>query len=322
MEFAVGFVGIANLALFAAIAVVAVGQLRREQGRSSALWAALAFVALAWVVISSAALPEHPASLAAKALLRLDLALFVLFPYFLYRFAASFEASSRPLARFVGTLTTALVLGSFLLPHIPGEGDPWPWWFVIYAVRVPRPLVAAPVPRLRPALARRQPRGDRRPAADEDACARVAGDDRVRRALLRNSGCERARPAAVRPLRHPQRALVPRRPRAAGARARAVAPPRGAARAARNRRADDGHDGGRRRRPRAAVDGAHRRRPRDRPRGDGRPPHRRVRLARPGAGQRALVASSSPSDACSSARRASRRSSASRSASSCTRSAR
>ena len=133
MEFAVGFVGIANLALFAAIAVVAVGQLRREQGRSSALWAALAFVALAWVVISSAALPEHPASFAAKALQRLDLALFVLFPYFLYRFAASFEASSRPLARFVGTLTTALLLGSFLLPHIPGEGDLWPWWFVVYA---------------------------------------------------------------------------------------------------------------------------------------------------------------------------------------------
>ena len=81
MEFAVGFVGILNLALFAAIAVVAVGQLRREQGRSSALWAALAFVALAWVLISSALLPEHPESFVPKALQRIDLVMLVLFPY-------------------------------------------------------------------------------------------------------------------------------------------------------------------------------------------------------------------------------------------------
>ena len=133
MEFAIDFVGIVNLALFAAIAAVAVGQLRREQGRSSALWAALAFVALAWVLISSSVLPDHASSVVTKAMQRLDLVLLVLFPYFLYRFAASFEASSRPLARFVGTLTSALVVGSLLLPHIPGEGDPWPWWFVVYA---------------------------------------------------------------------------------------------------------------------------------------------------------------------------------------------
>src|SRR5215210_5213801 len=75
LEFAINFVGVVNLALFAAIAAVAVGQLRREQGRSSALWAALAFVAL----------------------------------------------------------TSALLLSSLLLPHIPGEGDPWPWWFAAYA---------------------------------------------------------------------------------------------------------------------------------------------------------------------------------------------
>jgi hypothetical protein len=132
VEFAVDFVGIVNLALFATIAAVSVGQLRREQGRRSALWAALAFVALAWVVIASAILPDEPGSFAAKAFQRFDLAMLVLFPYFLYRFAASFEESSRPLSRFVGSLTTALVVGSLLLPHIPGEGDPWRWWFVLY----------------------------------------------------------------------------------------------------------------------------------------------------------------------------------------------
>jgi uncharacterized membrane protein len=117
VEFAVDFVGIVNLALFATIAAVSVGQLRREQGRRSALWAALAFVALAWVVIASAILPDEPGSFAAKALQRFDLAMLVLFPYFLYRFAASFEESSRPLSRFVGSLTTALLLGALLLPR-------------------------------------------------------------------------------------------------------------------------------------------------------------------------------------------------------------
>ncbi|MBA2385340.1 MAG: HAMP domain-containing histidine kinase [Actinobacteria bacterium] len=134
MKLAVDLVGIVNLVLFAAIAVVAVGQLRREQGRSSVLWAALAFVALALVALAAAVLPEQPESLVAKAVQRVELAMLVLFPYFLYRFAASFEAASRPLPRFIGMLTSALVFDSFLLPHLPGEGDSWPWWFGAYVV--------------------------------------------------------------------------------------------------------------------------------------------------------------------------------------------
>ena len=74
MGFAVGFVGIVNLVLFAAIAVVCVGQLRREQAAVTALWAALAFVALAWVIVRRPHLPSDPASLAGKVVQRLDLA--------------------------------------------------------------------------------------------------------------------------------------------------------------------------------------------------------------------------------------------------------
>lgn len=29
-------------------------------------------------------------------------------------------------------LTGALVVGSFLLPYIPAESDPRPWWFAVY----------------------------------------------------------------------------------------------------------------------------------------------------------------------------------------------
>ena len=60
--------------------------------------------------------------------------MFVLFPYFLYRFAASFEASRRPLARVRRDADDRPSCSApSLLPHIPGEGEPWPWWFVVYA---------------------------------------------------------------------------------------------------------------------------------------------------------------------------------------------
>ena len=67
-------------------------------------------------------------------MLRFDIAILVLFPYLLYRFAVSFETARRPLARFVDMLTVTLVAATFLLPSLPDEGESWPWWFVAYVV--------------------------------------------------------------------------------------------------------------------------------------------------------------------------------------------
>jgi signal transduction histidine kinase len=131
---AVELVGIVNLVLFAAIAVVAVRQWRREPMRRTGLWAALAFVALAWVLVASRVLPEDPQELPGKIAQRIDLAILLLFPYLLYRFSSAFYADRRPLARFVDTLSTVLVLATFALPYLPAEGEHWPSWFVLYAV--------------------------------------------------------------------------------------------------------------------------------------------------------------------------------------------
>lgn len=133
MRQAVEFVGIVNLVLFAAIAIVCVRQWRRERA-VTALWAALAFVTLSWVIVAGHFLPVDPENLAGKVVQRIDIAILLLFPYLLYRFAVAFEPTGRPLARFVDALSTTLVTATFVLPLVPGEGESWPWWFVAYVV--------------------------------------------------------------------------------------------------------------------------------------------------------------------------------------------
>ena len=134
MRQAVGVVGVVNVGLFIAVALVAVREWRRNPGERTGFWAALAFVSLAWVIVAGMVLPEEPAHFAGKAIQRVDLAVFLLFPYFVYRFAVAFEPTSRPLARFVDTLSVTLVIATFALPYLPAEGESWPWWFTLYAV--------------------------------------------------------------------------------------------------------------------------------------------------------------------------------------------
>ncbi len=134
MRQAVELVEIVNLVLFATIAIVAVRQWRREPGRDTSLWAALAFVTLAWVIVAGRVFATAPDDVLGKVVERIDLAIFLLFPYLLYRFSSAFYAGRRPLARFVDVLSAALVLATFALPFLPAEGESWPWWFAFYAV--------------------------------------------------------------------------------------------------------------------------------------------------------------------------------------------
>ena len=133
MRQAVEFVGVVNLALFVGVAAVCVRQWRRERAITS-LWAAFAFVALAWVIVAGRLLPDESTSGLEKAVVRVDLAILILFPYLLYRFAVAFERAKRPLARFVDSLSTLLVAATFALPSLPEEGESWPWWFLAYAI--------------------------------------------------------------------------------------------------------------------------------------------------------------------------------------------
>lgn len=133
MRHTIEIVGVVNLVLFAAIAGVCVRHWLRERS-PTALWAALAFVSLAAVAGSGYLLPEEPGSTAEKVAQRFAVALLLLFPYLVYRFASAFEPSRRPLARFVDSLTATLVGATIALPSVPQEGDSWPWWFGLYIV--------------------------------------------------------------------------------------------------------------------------------------------------------------------------------------------
>lgn len=120
-----------NLALFSAVAVVALLQWRSGRGRSG-LWAALAFGALALVADVGRLLPDEPDTTLERVASRLLIGALVLFPYFLYRFTTAFRPPARPLERFLGLMTVAVLAWTFVLPDFPSEGEPWPGWFAAY----------------------------------------------------------------------------------------------------------------------------------------------------------------------------------------------
>jgi signal transduction histidine kinase len=122
-----------NLALFTALAIVALAQWRAGRGRAG-LWAALSFGLLALVTDAGRALPDEPTNDLEEIARRSLVAALVLFPYCLYRFTAAFKAPPRRLERLLGLMTVALLAWTFLVPEFPADGEPWPASFVAYVV--------------------------------------------------------------------------------------------------------------------------------------------------------------------------------------------
>jgi signal transduction histidine kinase len=131
MKESVQVIGVLNLVAFTALAIVAVRHWTSRRDPAAA-WAALSFGALGVVVLLARAVPAHPHSLLAKAVQRLDIAVLLVFPYLLYRFARSFRRPNLRLAKALAAMTALLVVWTFALPRIPGEGEHEPLWFVAY----------------------------------------------------------------------------------------------------------------------------------------------------------------------------------------------
>lgn len=134
MHQAVQIVGIANLVLFVLAAIVAVRQWRANPGNRAGLWAAMAFLDLAFVVVFGRLVPTDPDRLIEHVGQRLDIALLVVFPYLLYRFTTAFEAPTLRLERFLALMTAILLAATVALPFYPAEDEPRPWWFLAYLV--------------------------------------------------------------------------------------------------------------------------------------------------------------------------------------------
>ncbi len=116
-----------NAGFYSVLAVGAYLQWRKGGGRP-ALWAALAFGAIGLVVIAGR-MPERWQS---DWIVKVELALLVLFPYLLYKFTTAFERAAQGLERFVGLMTVVLLTWSFALPQIPEDEEEWSTGFVVY----------------------------------------------------------------------------------------------------------------------------------------------------------------------------------------------
>jgi signal transduction histidine kinase len=118
-----------NAGLYAILAIGAYFQWRKNGGRP-ALWVALAFGTIGIVVIVG----RLPGADDHDWVVKIELALLVLFPYLLYKFTTAFDRAPQGLERFVGLMTIVLLVWSFSLPHVPQENEDWPNGFVAYLV--------------------------------------------------------------------------------------------------------------------------------------------------------------------------------------------
>lgn len=133
MRTLVQYVGYLNLALYTGVAVVALWQWGSGRGRAG-LWAALAFGSLAFVIDLGEALPEEPTRDLEEVAERILIAVFVLFPYFLYRFTLAFKDATPRLERFLGIMTVVVLVWTFLLPDLPAEDEPRSPGFVAFLI--------------------------------------------------------------------------------------------------------------------------------------------------------------------------------------------
>lgn len=116
---------------FVVLAIVSWRQWRRQGGRP-AMWVTLTFGVLAAVTLVGLVTPEEREGLFWGLVQRVTIAALILFPYFLFRFMASFGASSRVLDRLAMIGTGVVAVWALLLPTLPAPGEPRSTGFTIF----------------------------------------------------------------------------------------------------------------------------------------------------------------------------------------------
>jgi signal transduction histidine kinase len=124
----------AQWVVFVGLAVVTFLLWRRHRSEAAA-WAAATFGSLALVVIAAAFYgPDPEPGAIPEWFTKLLVAVIVLFPYFLFRFAATFLAPARSIIRTATVVVGAMLLWTFFLPHFPEQGTPPRGMFLAYLV--------------------------------------------------------------------------------------------------------------------------------------------------------------------------------------------
>ena len=102
----------------------------------SSLWMFLTFFVLGAIAVAGRFLPEHSDWVVTDYLTHLLIAVLLLFPYFLYRLAASFTAGSTLMDRIATVLTVVVVLWTLVIGEIPEEGEMQSGRFRIFVLAV------------------------------------------------------------------------------------------------------------------------------------------------------------------------------------------
>ena len=121
----------ANIALLLSLAAVAFRQWRKR-GDAATRWVALTFATLAGFFVLAAATDGLPEGDLLSWAEKVFAALALVFPYFLYRFTASFSRPSTFVEWLALALTAAVVAWALLLPDLPESDAPRPLSFQLF----------------------------------------------------------------------------------------------------------------------------------------------------------------------------------------------
>ncbi|MGH2791515.1 MAG: hypothetical protein ACRDJ0_11145 [Actinomycetota bacterium] len=108
--------------VFVALLVLSLKQWR-ETGGAAVGWLTATFAVLAFVIVAGVITPEESDGTGLELLEKVIIATLVLFPYFLFRFAAALKPADRFMEVAASGLTIACVVASFLVPMVPEDGD-------------------------------------------------------------------------------------------------------------------------------------------------------------------------------------------------------
>ena len=122
-------------ALFGVMGVVTFSYWHTRRKPAEA-WLAVAFGSIGVVLLASLAQPQSlsrglgPSS-ALFWLLKVELAVVLLFPYFLFRFAVALRPKTGPIPAISASLSALVVLATAALPDFPASSAPRPWWILL-----------------------------------------------------------------------------------------------------------------------------------------------------------------------------------------------
>jgi PAS domain S-box-containing protein len=122
-----------NVALFFGLGVSAIRLWARTRNPSTA-WFAVSFGTLLAVTIAGLVLPDDPQGTAGQVTTEILVSVLLLYPYSLFRFTTTLIRSTRFTELLAGGITVGMIVWTFLLDDIPGEGEPRSDGFVAYVV--------------------------------------------------------------------------------------------------------------------------------------------------------------------------------------------